>query len=581
MKRITILLLLTALLLGMAPAPAASGVEALTALARYFPEQTIFFAAARLDDTAFSDMDALLGYIKSHIPEADLPADSFEALLDMALTGEAGMAGDFESLVGTWLGDTVAVGVFSFQSLMMGGQGETGPLVIAAELDDRAGAETFFGALLRSSNYEMTREDGQTLFSPASPRSPALLLTDDVLLVAAQESWLTNAPSATLADNEMFTRTAGQLPAESYNFLVYLDYQGIMQPMMGFMAMGGGAQMGDMDAVLEIFGPQMYAFTLLDNRTLVMDIAIGYNDLTALEDVGFVLPTSLPSVDLSFAAHAPAQMPLFMQSADLGPMTLLQFENLRALAPFYADMMQQQLEQMQQNLVTSALYEAFDIGKLITFLNMGFAGFTGLNLEHDVLPWMQGDYALFLQPIEAETPIGFTLDLAFVTETADTGAAQNLIVSLNEAVEAYKGVYETEKIGEHPILVLPNIIPSFFPGADLQAPELDILFGVSSDVFAAGTREGVGFSLAPDEDESLAKDPVFMGAARYFLEDAYQVLYLNPGGFDVLLEAIRSHGSSRDADDLERLLGLFESASVTGTWEDNAALSRAVITLAD
>jgi hypothetical protein len=210
-----------------------------------------------------------------------------------------------------------------------------------------------------------------------------------------------------------------------------------------------------------------------------------------------------------------------------------------------------------------------DLDRVLAFINLGFSGVTGLNLENDVLAWMDGNFALFLRILAAPRLVP---DFGFLVETTDLEAARRVFTSLNDALDQYGVEYREEEINGVSVTVLPDI-----------APEIDIVFGVSETAFVVGTREGVTDSLGA-AGGGLAADPTFIAAQAYFVENPTILLYLNPAGLSLVVSNLAEFGSEqdrRDAQDLRVLLALLESASISSAVGDGFTVMRVVLTLAE
>ncbi|MCB9455592.1 MAG: DUF3352 domain-containing protein [Anaerolineaceae bacterium] len=589
MKKLSLLLLL-AVLLGAAVAPAMAQ-DNLTALARYFPADTPLFAAVDISDGTLTQLDAVLGQLGVLLPAGTIPPVTVTGLLDQAIQEQ--FQGDFQTAIRSWLGDTAALGVLSLDM-----SSPNAPVIAAVAITDRAKAASFFGGLfaqqIENKLYTKEETDSFTLFVPAkdSYQSTILAIGDEALFIV-EDMELLGMPAAPLSENPKFTDTLALLPGEGYAIQVYLDYSNFI----GMMMEQSAASMGMMGSMLgdfyNVIGAQAYGFALLDNRAFVMDIVQTYNDTAALEEAGLVMNYPSGPVNADFARYLPADTPVALFGNNLGPATLNGFENLRV----FGDMLQAQMKQLPDeafNNDASRFLRDFNLGSIPTFINLAFSGATGLSLETDVLPWMTGDYALYMRILPgAENGIPpIVPDLALVIEATDPDAAQTLVTAVGSAADQYKLEYATETIGSSQVLAFNAPFLNMLPlnpanVTDMERAlvgSIDLLLGSNGEVLVGGTRPGVTYSLNP-QGTTLADTPAFAEARQYALAEAESLGYLNLRGFVPLLDHLAglptaSDRELRDMQQIRMVLGTLSTASFSfSQGGDNAAVGRFVLTL--
>lgn len=586
MKKLSLLLLLV-ILLGAAVAPAMAQ-DNLTALARYFPADTPLFAVVDISDGTLTQLDAVLGQLGVLLPAGTIPPVTVTGLLDQAIQEQ--FQGDFQTAIRSWLGDTAAIGLLSLDM-----SSSNAPVIAAVAITDRAKAVSFVGGLfaqqIENKLYTKEETDSFTLFVPTkdSYQSTILAVGDEALFIV-EDMELLGMPAAPLSENPKFTGTLALLPGEGYGIQVYLDYSSFA----GMMVEQSAASMGMMASMLgdfyNVIGAQAYGFTLLDNRAFVMDIVQTYNDTAALEGAGLVMNYPSSPVNADFARYLPADAPMALFGNNLGPATLNGFENLRV----FGDMLQAQMKQMPDDAFNddaSRFLRDFNLGSIPTFINLAFSGATGLSLETDVLPWMTGDYALYMRilpgPENGMPPI--VPDMALVIEATDPDAAQTLVTAVGSAADQYKLEYTTETIGSGQALALNAPFLSMLPAsADEMERSLvgsiDLLLGSNGEVLAGGTRPAVTYSLNP-QGTTLADTPAFAEARQYVLADAQSMGYLNLRGFVPLLDHLAqlptvSDSELRDMQQIRMVLGALSTASFSfSQGGDNAMVGRFVFTL--
>jgi hypothetical protein len=584
--------LLALVVLGVAAAPTLAVPPAeLAGLARYFPESTVMFAAIRTDDGYIDALNSVFGRVAA-LAGQSAPPDLREGLEQIFQAFDGGLSG-----VRAWIGDTAAVGLTSAD--MSAFMGSDVPVMGAISITDQAKADAaiqkVFNLAGDGSMYERI-EDGDRIIYQQKPEissvNTAYTLLPDAMIITPRLPFV--MPDGALASDPDFADTLALLPEPDYNIIAYFDIKALVDFSMALNAQMGMQQPivpqafeGFMDAL----SAQVWGLTIRDDRTLVMDFAQPVN-MAAFETSGMAFITDMPPVDPAFAAYIPADTPLVTQGTAFGSSFRLGLENLKLLGT----LIQEQLRQMPESAFRSESERALrDVNwgqALSAFINLGFAGVTGLNLEKDVLPWMDGDYALYLRPLALPAELGTdaTLDFAFVIQATDAQGPARLVSALSSAFDQYGISYTAEAVGEGQALALTAPIRLFFPEAVRarmgRTPEVDFLIGQNDDRFAIGSRKAVTFSLNPKGD-NLADSAAYQEAWGYALEGSQTFAYLNTAAFVPFVDEIISRQDAstfrvRDLQDLKTLLNLFSSSSLSAVARDNSAsVGRAVLTLAE
>jgi hypothetical protein len=179
-----------------------------------------------------------------------------------------------------------------------------------------------------------------------------------------------------LNQSARFTDLVAKLPAPSYNLVVYLDIFPIASQITTAFA-PNQPQNKLFDSIFGAFGPQLFGATILDGRTLTIDLA-QRTDLAALErDLGLV---GLGGEDLVYESidHVPSDSALVVVSHNISKVFADGLANLRQMVALTKDM--------------RGGLNPDDIDAILTF----FKNQTGLDFEQDVLPNLpSGDIALF------------------------------------------------------------------------------------------------------------------------------------------------------------------------------------------
>jgi hypothetical protein len=558
----------------------ATPVTDLTSLADYFPENTLVFASARTDSGYVEELDSFLVHINANLG-GKLPSDiSVVDALDQFSFSATGRS--FDRAFGAWLGDSVAVGLTDITGIS---NSDDASLMIAAEITDRDAATEFLVPLVN--NPVVTETPDYTFYAPTSAFDRTfVLIADNVVLfgntddiVSAFEDGFSN-----LSGNAMFGATQTALPNGDYNIFAYIDIEGLTRDFVDLVSDQVGV-LGGMDSYLanaqSPSGAISVGFTAIDERNLVMDMAV------VLSDEAMAMQADAPGniaqspIDPDFARHIPADAQLVVHDNGFGPEFLAVFDALNALGPAFQEIIDLGVNVADQfgafssvDPLAEEIVRGFDIsvinfgGVLKNYAIQIFAGFTGMHLEDDVLSWMTGDYATFLRVLPLSGEIPFTIDGGFVTTATDPAQAGDVVSGLARAAELYELDFEREDIGGD-ALVLTAPIRGLLNLAGLSmddllaTPEFDVIVGANDDVFVVGTRAGAKFALDSVGD-SLLDDPAYAYAAdTLFLDDTLFVWYIGTSGMvNAVLELEDEIGS--DAGEIAAVLSQLESATITG-----------------
>ncbi|MBI5671113.1 MAG: DUF3352 domain-containing protein [Chloroflexi bacterium] len=517
LKRLLAVLVLAALLLGLVPTLAASPTVELAALAQYFPGDTPLFGAVRTDDATIAELDRVLATVLAKLPEGVASPDlSLQSALDQ-IAREAGL--DDFSGIRAWLGDYAAAGrLIEDDPSTSASEG----VLFAAQITDRAAAEAFWKDILDRSggqDYRVEAADAFTLYAIESdpPMDAGLLFTDDVMLLGvANLRQLLLTREAKLAQNATFQQTLDLLPAEQYAGLLYFDAAALAE-----------FSQGSPGLTSTLLGQQAVGFTLLDERSLVMDVASRLGNLSALENLGLSLP-SLQPVSPAFAAHVPADVSLLAHATNVKALYDAFIETARATA---------------EREGTSA--EEFERG--LNQLAFAVRGFTGLDLEDDILSWMTGDFALFvsldaqaitdavLQGMNGDTPRLEELPVSagLVIEATDPAKAQALAAGIARALPQLAAQDENvtisqEQIGGVDVTVISAPVEL---QADFRVP-LDIIIGANDAVFVIATRDSATAIL--EGQPGFDSTPQFAEVTRTLGNAPTSVWYISGEGFGLV-----------------------------------------------
>ncbi len=578
MKKLFALLAIMVVAMGTLIAPTlAAPTTDLNALAKYFPASAPVLVSFRTDDAYIKEIDDLFAKIAAQIPGMKQP-DTIAGQFDNVVAEVVG-SGDFGSEVRSWLGNEASIGLFSFEGMMGRADSNNGKpphFLAAVSVTDQKAAEAFWKAALGKSTqgkYQSATEGDFIIFTPdkSSSASGIVAIGKDVLFIGAyKEDIPFDGQKSPLSDNPAFADNIKLLPESDYNITIYTNLGDMLQQIMAVqsdMANADASQAAMMQSIaplLKNFPPEIIGFTVLDDRSLTVDIALPYGDLMKdFETAGF--STAMPDpVDPAFAANILSGSPLVFHSTNLGPALAGALKNFQAQAGAMSSSTGMSADQMEKGL---------------SQLTFAIQGLTGKNLEKDILPAMQGNYALYvtLNPAlsdissEADLTKQLPVDFGFLTEMSDPTITQAIMDGVKTALAKAEEVkVTTEKIGGADALVITST------GSGAPFPVELVLTG-NDKLFFFGTRRAAQAALTGTG--GLDTDASFKEAAGYLVPSPTVIAYLASEGLKPLAKIIGMTGSERDGQQFAAFLNLLSSASMSSTTKDNVGYGRLVWTL--
>ncbi len=578
MKKFTLLAALLILALGALVLPAAAQEQDLTTLAQYLPAEAPLYAAFSIGDDTIASLDALGAKFASALSPNGQMEETLQEALDR-VAADLAPDGTFAATVRSWLGDSAAVGMYELSAQTM--QNPVPPITIAIAITDQQKAEAFFATLPDAEErYTAKVEDGYTLYTPNSTGSsdPYWIFRSDVLLITGDEALAESGGSpraSALNASDGFTTALDMLPADVYAGLLYLDTPALFNFGMAMMPTRGmpadsQAAMDMVTSMMAALKPQAIGLTLLDNRSLALDVA---SPLDAAALGAMSMAQTYHPVDAAFAEHIPAGIPLVVHSTDLYGSYTMGIESLRSMA----QMMPEDADMRPQDIETAL----WGLGFLVR-------GLTGLEPEA-ALGWATGDYALALDFAPAFTdaadlssqPESLPFDFGLVVAATDEAQAQAVFDGLNRSLmglPAEEVTVAQETIGDD----VPALTFSITT-RDLEEP-IEILAAVGDGVFAIGTRRMVTAAVAP-QNGGLSADATFADASEYLLDDANSIFYLSGVDLQPLARLMTASGNPmgvrQSGKQVQAVLDLLSSATISMAVlpDNNGSVARFVWTM--
>ncbi len=498
MRKVMILSLLVLLLLGAAAAlQAQDAVPNPAEMARYFPADTGFFVAFRLDDAYIDQLDTL-SQIGLNLQQRVVSALSGDVTPPLSLRDQLNQSlrslnTDLDSILG-WLGDLGAVAAVP-------GTDGTPQFSLVLELADRQGLEAFLQAT-EPDDWRESRLEGTTRVF--DQRDPIIAITDDYLVVynrTAADRPDPNADRPSLSQNEDFGAALGQLPAKNYNVMMYVDAADLNEP-----------QFQSSLILLSAAGPAAVGLTILDDTTLVIDSAQRPATNTAA--------TGAPAVDPDFLRFIPTNASAVIQATDFTNL----YNNILSAATVAAQASGSSDEQMSVQAQLESI-----------------AQMVGIDLQDDLLSWTTGEYGLFIRSniVDLANDLSQTealdvasrFDLGLVIEATDPAAAAAFAQKVGSLAQQFAGQAEGVTISQDTIDDVPVTVISI--NAPLPAParayKTDLLIGATEEVFFIATRPAVATIIAGDG--SLMDSAAFREAEAYFLPNPTSISFADGEGF--------------------------------------------------
>ncbi len=581
-------LLALVMLLFVVAIPAAAQDDAptldqVTGLARYYPASSPFFLSFRIDDAYLQTWSDLIERLNQHL---DLGFDrTLIEELDRGLL--SGSGGDFDEMIRSWLGGTAAFGITNLVDLTddKPQNDSLTPWLIALDVTNRDEATAVWRQLLQFGDYTVEETDAYTLFDPPHRpyygSDPLVMITDDALFIASVSGALPVVGAPTLDQAPLFSENLTQLPESTYNGVMFLSFGELYSLMLqSSLNSVGGAAVQSMDQLADMVSGltsvQMYGFTILDDRSLVMDVAQPLPDAEALAAMGY------PEIDYSTYSVVD---PEFVQYVPSGTALVFQMANLRQYIEDAERSFAAAVE-LQMQMIEGTGINPEEVERQLRQMAMAgefLEGLTGLDFREDVLSWMDGDVvlAMGMNPVLVEDRASFSRSDAFPIEFAmivdaesNPEAAAATVAGLGDVAQEFLGdtgdvTVTQETIGGGEAWVITVESNEFDP--------FDIVIGSDEHVFVIGTREMARHALAPDG--GLNTDAAYQAARAYVPENAVIAAYILGDSFPDIRALAEPMMMDYELQQLDLIFALFGQSSLSAWYGDESAYARGVLTL--
>jgi hypothetical protein len=506
LRRIALLTVVLALFALTFSGAGAQDAPDVSYFANIFPSDVNVYAAIRTDAGYIETLDGLLGRIQAALPAELGISDMSFSMFWQGLVGINGI--DFQTEIRPWLGETFAIGVRFDADASPG-------LMIGVQIADRAAAQTFIETrLFADGAFTTTPSGAYTMYqsTPLTSDTTAFYLSDNALLFSFNMFYRSADTLAPLSDNSIFSAAVAGLPEADngmlgYNALLYLDIP-TLQPMLSMgmtevMLLGGG----------NLLYPLAAGFTLMDGSTLIMDVSL-------VGDIPFD-----SSIDPAFTARIPADASLVIEGTSL------------------SDVIDGFIEATRGQMIRLGLSES-EINAQIDPITAQLSAVTGLDYESELLPALDGHFALFVryEPVEPGAPqliaaalypgeaVPLNLGAALIYEVDDAAIGARLAASIQTALGMSGAQTENISLGG------TEVVLTRVPVTPDSPTMLDLVYGVQGNLGAFGTRAEVEAVFAGAAGLDTAAG--YQEALEYALPDPITFWYMDADGFNGILDLV-------------------------------------------
>jgi hypothetical protein len=289
-----------------------------------------------------------------------------------------------------------------------------------------------------------------------------------------------------------------------------------------------------------------------DERTIAFDFT---QPLLTVDDAS--------TININFADNIPANSHIILHSANAEiPLDGL-VGLVNQISPFIDD-----------NVIDG--YQVFHAGGLIKqAIITAVAGFTGLNIEQDIIQEAEDDYALMLSLV----PELQWFEFGFLADIDDDEAIDYIFASLTEAAQAYGVDVTIQERNLHVPDLLKNLM-ALELGNVPNHPSLELSIIHKDDLLAFGNTPLVNHAIG--RDGTLAQQAIYQQAIGHHPNDLVAVLYFNTTALAQDIPMLYSYVdriAQSHLADLQRLFAQSETLLISTHLQDDSPVSRLTITL--
>jgi hypothetical protein len=432
------LLVIFLMLLLSASLVEADTVDDLAGLARYFPAETPLYISLYISDEAIANWETAIRQIMIDYganPDDRYTQTPLRAFLD-DFVRENDENGSFASVYRPWLGNTLAFGALTPETLAFGSRGSTGEssILFVADVTDHDAAEAHMDSVINSGrglfsgfeDYEKTVENDYILYHPSESQEyeTTFMLVEDAMFIrfsSVEVESLLPEFEQSLAEVPAFEESLRRLPLERYEIVGYFDPSSLAPYAEDYDAeirvntiLPDNA---DTAAALEALGAQSFGFGFVDKLSVTLDWATHVDDPAALAEAGVDIVIS-PPVDLALARSLPSSTKAFIQDTGMGLGMMQVLYYFKAMGAIYSQFSEEFGSDFQDDYFRAlSFYDEMALVMLVSFSG----------LMEQLPDSMQGQHILY------STSDSFMNDprtLGLLLEISDSAEALSLLPTI-------------------------------------------------------------------------------------------------------------------------------------------------------
>ncbi len=534
---------------------------ALADAAQFFPSSTPVYLAIRTDGDYINTLNDLFVQIQDRAVGSAL---SISEGLDMLFNDI--FDSDFQNDVAPWLGNYVAFGIFPMDLMTdysySNDRIEFGVIIniINRELATEVVAN-FFEQRVGDNFDQETGDDFTAFYVDDYTR---FVVSDEYLVITNNDALIVPTPlEGSLFNTYAFEDALNPLPADSYNFISYVD----MATVQSYVAASRSYSYRNqrmMDLLFtQAMGPIATAGKIENGNVLILDSVFSAGNMIGMQQLGLSMPPDL-TITPEFATVIPSD-------------AILAVHGVSPLA--YGDYFRDSALAVWRYLSGSEFNPEYD-AQIEAWVNQGYVGLgrvadaifsnlTGLSLERDFANWMSKDGVFFMRSNpELDNP-QFPIDLAFVSQVTDGAQSlesmRRLVRALPLALRSVgmRGVTFTETTLEGADALVIGIYGYEITGE----PNLELVISANDTVFVIGTHRAVADVLAGRTGGA------FPASQAYILPDANMVLYDNvTNALPLARWIVAQTGTNSQRESVERIVNLIGEGVISITTLDNSTI---------
>lgn len=405
---------------------------------------------------------------------------------------------------------------------------------------DIADMDAFFQSV--KSDVEVFQQDDYVLVGDHIIVINEILIYKDAQDPAAFIQFLKDQPA--LADTDSYQANLERLPADNYPITGYLGIDNIISL----------SRSTDFVPPVTLNGDMVFGAFYPDERTIAVDFV--QSELRIDEQ-------EFSTLNTDFAENIPANVHLALQGSN---------------ADIPLQMMVSLLNQTSAFIDGNSFdgYQLFNVGGMFKHMVITtIAGFTGLNVERDIIQQADGDYALAFRYV----PTNNWVETSFLAHINDDDAINYIFDSLTEAAQAYGVEVAIQERHLHAPNILRNLIEldgRYYP----HHPSVELSIIHQDDVLALGNTPLVNHAIG--RDGMLSQQATYQEAIERHPDDLIGLLYLNT---PLLAEDIVKMDASMvglrpyEVWDLQNLFLQAETIMISTHIQDELPVSRLTFTL--